>query len=154
MAAIGVVAVATCGLAVVHRGGADRGKVPPRVRAGVNVDVSDARGPQSEVALAVDPSRPRLVLAGSNDLARARMGVYESQDGGRTWAHGLVPLPPRAGVCATSDPSVAIGPGGRRFYWFLGIPCRGNDAPACTLPRAVTRDAGALIRRRSRTRIG
>jgi hypothetical protein len=91
--------------------------------------MSDARGPQSEAAVAMDPSRPRIILAGSNDVARARMRVYESQDRGRTWARGLVPLPPRSGVCATSDPSVAIAADGRRFYGFLGIPCSREQRP-------------------------
>jgi hypothetical protein len=132
-AAIALLAVPTCVLAVAHRGGADRGNLPPRVRAGVNVDISGARGPQSEVALAADPSHPRLVLAGSNDIASARMRVYESEDGGLTWARGLVPLPPHGDVCATSDPSVAIGADGRRFYGFLGIPCRRDRRPGVYL---------------------
>ena len=129
LTAIALVAVVTCGLAVARRGGEDRGNLPPRVRAGVNVNVSDARGAQSEAALAIDPSRPRILLAGSNDIGSTRMRVYESQDEGRTWERGLIPLPPRAGVCATSDPSVAIGADGRRFYGFLGIPCRRDQRP-------------------------
>ena len=134
-AAILLVAVATCGLAVAHRGGAYRGNLPPLLYAGANVDVSDARGPQSEAALAVHPSRPRLLLAGSNDVTRARMRVYESKNGGRTWARGWLPLPPRADVCATSDPSVAFGPAGRRFYAFLGIPCSRDRRPGVYISR-------------------
>lgn len=42
-------------------------------------------GAQSETTIAVDPTNPNHLLAASNDLADSA-AVYESLDGGRTWA--------------------------------------------------------------------
>ena len=88
-------------------------------------DVSSARAPQSEVAVAVDPTRAAVAVAGSNDLGARRMRVYSSVDGGSRWRSGALPLP-SAGVCGTSDPSVAIDRTGQQFYSFLGIYCLGG----------------------------
>jgi hypothetical protein len=94
------------------------------LRAEPVVDVSSARGPQSETAVALDPRRPAVAVAGSNDLGVRRMRVYATADGGRTWSSGHMPLPAAGGICATSDPGVAIGTDGAQYYSFLGIHCR------------------------------
>jgi hypothetical protein len=156
LATLAVVVIAAAGLAVARRGRSES-HVVVHVHAGANVDVSNSRGPQSEVALAVDSAHPRRLIAGSNDISRRKMRVYESRDGGRTWKRSVVPLPRTGGVCATSDPNVAIGDGGRRFYAFLGIHCSGRRVRGSgvyvatagargawhTLPRAVAQ-AGRL----------
>src|SRR2546428_12778468 len=41
-----------------------------RPARGGQVDVSRAPGPQSEVAIALDPSRPQVLVAGSNNFPR------------------------------------------------------------------------------------
>jgi len=93
-----------------------------RVVAGTDVDVSRRRVVESETAVAVDPRNPNVLLAGSNVIReRAPQGVYSSTDGGRTWRAGYLPMPAHA--CATSDPSVAIGAGGRQYFSFLGLFC-------------------------------
>ena len=54
--------------------------------------------PTSEVrALAVDPSRPDIVYAGSWN---ADGGVFKTTDGGATWARVSHGLPDRAGIAA------------------------------------------------------
>ena len=88
-------------------------------------DVSAARAPQSEVVVATQAGRPRVALAGSNDIGSRRMRVYDSVDGGSSWRSRLLPLP-RPALCATGDPAVAIDGAGRQFYAFLGVFCRGR----------------------------
>jgi len=94
-----------------------------RLLASSAVNVSSASGPQSEVAVAADPARPSVIIAGSNDIADKAMRVYESTDGGRKWRSTHLPLPRGRGVCGASDPGVAIAPDGRQYYTFLGIRC-------------------------------
>ena len=155
LVAVALIAVAAAGLAVARGGG--QAKKNFVVRAGANADVSRARGPQSEVSLAVDPANASRLVAGSNDIRAERMRVYESSNGGRTWTRGFIPFPRGADLCATSDPSVAVGDRGRRFYSFLGIHCgggrerasavyvstRGKTGRWYTFPRAVA-PAGRL----------
>jgi hypothetical protein len=79
------------------------------------VAISRLPGPQSEAAVAVDPSDGRVLLAGSNDVRARRMAVYNSTDGGLRWQTAHLPLPTGAHVCATSDPSVAIDGRGNQY---------------------------------------
>jgi hypothetical protein len=97
-----------------------------KTRRAVNVSV--APGPQSEVALEVDPRRASTLVAGSNDIGARLMRVYSSRDGGRAWSSGHVSRPPSPDVCETSDPGVAIGPHGTQYFTFLGIHCVGKRA--------------------------
>jgi hypothetical protein len=94
------------------------------VRGG-QVDVSRAPGAQSEVAIAVDPSRPQVLVAGSNNFPGPTMRAYGSTDGGARWtsANGP-PLPAGSSACGASDPAVAIDGAGRQYYAFLAVrPC-------------------------------
>lgn len=52
---------------------------------GRNRKIIKQPGAQSETTIAVDPTDPNHLLAASNDLADSA-AVYESFDGGRTWA--------------------------------------------------------------------
>jgi len=122
LAFVVLVVVAVVGAVLVLRSEPPK-PVQPRLGAGRSILVSRAKGPQSEVAAATDPTRPRFVLAGSNDIRALHMRVYASRDGGATWASSFLPLPQHADVCATSDPSVAIARDGREFYGYLGIHC-------------------------------
>jgi hypothetical protein len=94
-----------------------------RLLASASVDVSSAPGPQSEVAMAADPTRPSVIIAGSNDIDSKTMRAYDSSDGGHTWRSGHLPLPGSNGICAASDPGVAIAPDGTQYFTFLGIRC-------------------------------
>jgi hypothetical protein len=91
-----------------------------------NVDVSNARGPQSEVSIAVDPTNPRVLVAGSNSYGEATTRAYGSTDRGATWSS--TPAPPRPsapGVPGAVDPSVAIDGHGRQYFSFVATAGRG-----------------------------
>src|SRR5919197_3157449 len=93
---------------------------PGRRLAGREQDISRNGRTQSAPALPLDPSNPRVLLAGStDDLDDTR--VYESTDGGERWSS--TPSPPllRA-ACDTDHPAVAIEPGGRQLYAFTVTP--------------------------------
>jgi hypothetical protein len=53
---------------------------------GPNVNVTNKPGAQSETSVAVDPTNPMHVLESVNDLTNTA-AVYESTDGGATWAN-------------------------------------------------------------------
>src|SRR4051812_9074684 len=55
--------------------------------AGTSVqNVSREVGIQTEVAIAVDPSQPKILFAASNESLEPEIRVYSSTNGGRTWA--------------------------------------------------------------------
>jgi hypothetical protein len=97
------------------------------------VNISNLRGSQAEVAIAADPADPNVLLAASNsiDLSSAAllanlMRTYNSSDGGATWAVGLGPAAtPYRGVkrCNAGDPAPAIDAGGRQYVAFLAARC-------------------------------
>src|SRR5436190_3244836 len=53
---------------------------------GSNVNVTNKSGAQSETSVGVDPTNPLHVLESVNDLTNTA-AVYESFDGGATWAN-------------------------------------------------------------------
>src|SRR5216684_3355094 len=55
------------------------------VSVGSNVDVSNEAGPQSETSIAINPSRPAQIVAGSNEIFRLPMRGYFSSDRGASW---------------------------------------------------------------------
>src|SRR5712691_4328347 len=61
---------------------------------GDNVDLSVECGPQSETYITLNPSRPRVLAAGSNEIFRDPMRGYFSTDGGASWGGLDLPLPP------------------------------------------------------------
>jgi hypothetical protein len=87
---------------------------------------SEGRRQQNEPTVAVDPSDPDVVVAGSNDYCAAIVngdvwaGYYRSEDGGNTWANSLVPgyptdeseagqASPVHGVCAAAGDPLSAG---------------------------------------------
>jgi hypothetical protein len=90
-----------------------------------DVDVSQASGPQDEVAAALDPHDPRVLLAGSNNFSQQGMRTYVSTDGGARWSSSLgpvgpkPPVPPYAGPSVGVDPWVAIDLRGREYFSFI-----------------------------------
>jgi hypothetical protein len=81
---------------------------------GPQVDVSRARLAQVQPAVAADPRRPGLLLAGSLDR-RVGTRVYLSRDRGRTWVSQPGPALPFPS-CERNDPTVAIDGSGREYY--------------------------------------
>ena len=129
-----------------------------RLSAPEATDVSKARAPQSEVAVALRPGRWTVAVAGSNDFGSRHTRVYDSVDGGSRWRSSRLPLPAGAGLCATSDPAVAIDRVGRQFYAFLGVYCRGEGEVDARLfvtsrpgPGAKWRQPLLAVRQKPRT---
>lgn len=95
------------------------------VTAGINVDVSDECGPQSETFITLNPSHTKMLAGGSNEIFRDPMRGYFSTDGGASWGGVDVPLPPplqgtndhRFG----SDPSLAFDTSGNLFYGYIVV---------------------------------
>jgi hypothetical protein len=93
---------------------------------GSEVAVSRLPGAQNEPAIAIDPSHPKVLLAGSNSFREGSMRVYSSVDGGTTWTRSFLYPPPASYLrtCA-SDPAVAVDLAGRQYYSFIRTtPCR------------------------------
>lgn len=91
-------------------------------------NVSAVPGRQAEVAIAADPTDPRILLAGSNSAfirgASVRVSAleYGSIDGGATWTRSEV-APPQNGNCDYGDPAPGIGPEGRQYLATLVARC-------------------------------
>jgi hypothetical protein len=97
--------------------------------AGTDVqDISNQTGAQTEAAVAVDPSSPKVLFGASNESLEAEIRVYASRDGGRTWSTGAGPAY-NPNTCPWGDPSVAIARGGRQYVAFTekSICAQGTD---------------------------
>jgi len=68
------------------QGAAPSGEIIPPFTLGSNVNVTNKAGAQSETSVAVDPTNTMHVLESVNDLTSTAT-VYESFDGGATWAN-------------------------------------------------------------------
>jgi hypothetical protein len=92
---------------------------------GPEVDVSNLRGAQAEATVTVDPSNPKILLAGSNSIKEGTMRAYSSVDGGRTWRGSVVYQPPsHSRLRCAADPGVAIDRRGRQYFSFVSsAPC-------------------------------
>ncbi len=99
--------------------------LPSAQGAVTNVAVSRLPGPQAEPAIAVDPSNPQILVAGSNSFGEGTVRAYGSTDGGATWtATTASPIPESNGASCAGDPGVAIDLEGRQYYSFLrSTPC-------------------------------
>lgn len=91
---------------------------------GTNVDVSNECGPQSETFITLNPSHPRMLAAGSNEIFRLPMRGYFSSDGGSRWGGVDLPLPPPIGANGVdfgSDPTLAFDTTGNLFYGYIVV---------------------------------
>lgn len=106
------------------------------------VNVSKRAGAQFESAIAVAPSDPSLLLAGSNDLEHSRFDelAYTSTDGGTSWATSR---PYTGSECAIADPATAIDADGRELFSYLVAPCRRDAAETTTSVYVSTRGGPA-----------
>ncbi|HEX9058171.1 MAG TPA: sialidase family protein [Ktedonobacterales bacterium] len=94
------------------------------VSVGANVDVSNESGPQSETSIAINPSNPSALVAGSNEIFRLPMRGYFSADGGANWGAVDLPLPPGITTNGTdfgSDPGVAWDTRGNVYYSYIVV---------------------------------
>jgi hypothetical protein len=98
--------------------------VQTSVSVGANVDVSNEDGPQSETSIAIDPSAPAHLVAGSNDVDRLPERAFYSSDGGASWGGVDLPLPPPATTNGTrfgTDPGLAFDTQGNVYYSYIVV---------------------------------
>ncbi|MGH9930465.1 MAG: hypothetical protein ACREA9_14735, partial [Pyrinomonadaceae bacterium] len=116
------------------------------VSFGSNVDVSNECGPQSETFITLDPSRPRTLAAGSNEIFRLPMRGYYSANGGTSWGGVDLPLPPpksQSGIDFGSDPTLAFDSRGNLFYGYIVVFfARGNGINGTEMAVARSTDGG------------
>jgi hypothetical protein len=105
----------------------------------VNQDHSDF--PHDETAIAVNPRNRNNLVAGANDyrLGYGSSGFYSSQDGGRTWYDGIIPVPswPDGDVPAGGgDPVTLFDSNGIAYYIGLAFD-RASDRSAIVVSRST-----------------
>src|ERR1044071_2686337 len=76
-------------------------------------DISNQPGVQTEVAVAADPSSPKVLFGASNESLEPEIRVYASRNGGRTWSEAAGPQY-NPNTCSWGDPSVAVARNGRQ----------------------------------------
>jgi hypothetical protein len=89
------------------------------------VDVSNLPGPQTNATIAIDPTNPDVLVAGSNSFLEGTQRIYSSTDGGATWQTSIS-IRPAADIRTScpSDPGVAIDLTGRQYFSYdLATPC-------------------------------
>jgi hypothetical protein len=94
------------------------------VAFGNNVDLSNECGPQSETFITINPSKPKVLAAGSNEIFRLPMRGYFSSNGGASWGGVDLPLPPpkaKNGTDFGSDPTLAFDSQGNLFYGYIVV---------------------------------
>jgi hypothetical protein len=115
------------------------------LQAGPNVDVSNECGPQSETYVAINPSRPKALAGGSNEIFRLPMRGYFSSDAGATWGGVDLPLPPAKGngIDFGSDPSLAFDTSGNVYYSYIVVYFgNGNGINGTAMAVARSTDGG------------
>jgi hypothetical protein len=104
-----------------------------------DISCDDPIAPDNEMAIAVHPTRPNLLLAGSNDYQLAfrgnavneqvPSGFFLSQDGGATWIDGELPM---KGDLGGGDPDPAFDvKHNQMVFASLSFVC-GQLAPVCS----------------------
>jgi hypothetical protein len=115
--AVAVLGVTVAGAAIVYFVYRHQIGSPWKV-AGTNVqDVSRESGIQTEVAVAADPSNPKVVFGASNESLEPEIRIYTSTDAGETWSTAAGPQY-NPNTCAWGDTSVAVAPNGREYVAF------------------------------------
>lgn len=114
--------------------------------AGANVDVSNECGPQSETFIAINPSSPKVLAAGSNEIFRLPMRGYFSGNNGTSWGGVDLPLPPAIGANGIdfgSDPSLVFDTQGNAFYSYIVVFfSNGNGINGTEMAVAKSTDGG------------
>jgi hypothetical protein len=109
---------------IASNGSGGGGGATSSLSVGSNVDLSNECGPQSETFIALDPSRPTTLAAGSNEIFRTPMRGYFSSDAGTSWGGVDLPLPAPIGANGVdfgSDPSLTFDTRGNVFYGYIVV---------------------------------
>src|SRR5919202_6309050 len=104
-----------------------------------DISCDDPIAPDNETPIAVHPTRPNLLLAGSNDyqitflgatsIVQVPSGWFLSEDGGQTWIDGELPM---KGDLGGGDPAPAFDlKRNRAVFASLSFVC-GQFAPLCS----------------------
>jgi hypothetical protein len=104
-----------------------------------DVSCDDPFAPDNENSIAVDPEKPNLILGGSNDyqlnfvgntlVEQVPSGFFLSQDGGKTWLDGELPM---KGSLGGGDPVAGFDVKRNRLVFAsLSFVC-GQFAPVCS----------------------
>ncbi len=114
---------------------------------GSNVDVSNECGPQSETFITLNPTAPKQLAGGSNEIFRDSMRGYTSSDGGASWSGVDLPLPaPLSGthdIRFGSDPTLAFDSKGTLYYGYIVVFFGGgNGVNGSELAVARSTDGG------------
>src|SRR5882672_4238632 len=111
-----------------------------------NVDVSNECGPQSETYITINPNKPKILAAGSNEIFRLPMRGYYSTNGGGSWGGVDLPLPPAKGANGIdfgSDPTLAFDTQGSVFYGYIVVFFgNGNGINGTEMAVAKSTDGG------------
>ena len=114
---------------------------------GTGVDLSNECGPQSETFITLDPSRPNILAAGSNEIFRTPMRGYFSTDAGTSWGGVDLPLPAPIGANGVdfgSDPSLTFDTRGNVFYGYIVVFFgNGKGVNGTEVAVARSKDGGA-----------
>jgi hypothetical protein len=109
---------------IANNGPGGGGGATSSLSVGSNVDLSNECGPQSETFITLDPSRPKTLAAGSNEIFRLPMRGYFSSDAGTSWGGVDLPLPAPIGANGVdfgSDPSLTFDTRGNVFYGYIVV---------------------------------
>src|SRR2546426_9842477 len=115
------------------------------ISVGSNVDVSNECGPQSETFITINPNKPKILAAGSNEIFRLPMRGYYSTNGGGSWGGVDLPLPPAKGNGTDfgSDPTLAFDTQGNVFYGYIVVFFgNGNGINGTEMAVAKSTDGG------------
>jgi hypothetical protein len=111
-----------------------------------NVNVSNECGPQSETFITINPSKPKVLAGGSNEIFRLPMRGYYSTNGGSSWGGVDLPLPPAKGANGIdfgSDPTLAFDTQGNLFYGYIVVFfSNGNGINGTEMAVAKSSDGG------------
>lgn len=93
---------------------------------GANVDVSNELTPQSETSIAINPSNPSTIVAGSNEIFCLPMVAFASTSSGAagSWKLSHLPLPPALSMTGErfgSDPTIAWDTLGNVYYGYIVV---------------------------------
>src|SRR5215510_7235839 len=126
---------------IANNGPTSGGGPTSSLSVGSNVDVSNECGPQSETFITINPAKPKVLAAGSNEIFRLPMRGYFSSNGGSSWGGVDLPLPPPKGSNGTdfgSDPSLAFDTRNNLFYGYI-VVYLGNGSGVNGTEMAVAR---------------